>query len=116
MEYMIGRGLQHPIIRSTEQAQWPIANKSWTAVSRTMLNYGPAIDVCILGERGPLRCFLCIDQENPFPFALHATQSWITWPPTPVTRASRPWNRWVSFEWSKPNRCSSVAWKSLMCT
>src|SRR5262249_43792892 len=36
-----------------------------------------------------------------------------TFPATSVSRKSRPWKRYVSFRWSKPNSCRMVAWKSL---
>ena len=35
---------------------------------------------------------------------------------TPVNRWSRPWWRKLNRSWSKPSRCSTVAWKSRMWT
>src|SRR5262245_43297234 len=50
-------------------------------------------------------------------FRGHARSSLITCDgSTPVRRWSRPWYLTVKRSWSKPSICSTVAWKSWMCT
>lgn len=55
-------------------------------------------------------------RRQPTRRAGHDKISFTTCPCTSVRRKSRPAWRKVSFSWSRPSICSSVAWRSCMCT